>query len=85
MPWARESVQGRFILEPASFAVVRAAVPGIVSEVSADEGQAVAAGAPFIHLRNLQLESEAARSVADLRTATARAILPSRHRARFRW
>ena len=73
VPWARESVQGRFILEPASFAVVRAAVPGIVSEVSADEGQAIAAGAPFIRLRNLQLESEAARSEADLRAATARA------------
>jgi HlyD family secretion protein len=37
-----------------------------------DEGSSVAAGAPVAHLRNLSLESQASRSLADSRVAAAR-------------
>ncbi len=65
-------VQARFVLEPVQRSVVRAEVPGTVAEVFVDEGQKVAAGAPVAKLRNLQLESEAARAEADFRVASAR-------------
>lgn len=68
-----DMVSARFELEPARRAVLRAVVPGTVMEVDADEGQAVAAGAPVARLRNLQLASEAAQAEADYRTAVARA------------
>ncbi len=67
-----EWVQARFILEPVQRSVVRAEVPGTVAEVFVDEGQRVTAGAPVANLRNLQLESDAARAEADFRVASAR-------------
>ena len=48
--------------------------PGTVAEVLSDEGQSVAAGAPLLRLRNLELESAAALAGADLRNASARAV-----------
>lgn len=72
-PLWRDSVDGRFVMEPQSRAVLRAPVPGMVTAVYADEGQAVTAGAPLLRLRNLKLEGDAARAVADLRVASARA------------
>lgn len=73
LPIWRETAEGRFLLEPASRAVLRAAVPGTVVEVNAEEGQKVAAGETLLRLRNLSLESEAARTRADYRVAAARA------------
>jgi putative peptide zinc metalloprotease protein len=73
LPLFRENIEGRFVLEPVERAVVRAAVPGTVMEVTVIEGQEVAAGQPLLRLRNLTLESDAARTTADLRLATARA------------
>lgn len=73
LPIWRETVEGRFLLEPENRAVLRATVPGTVVEVDAEEGQQVAAGAKLLQLRNLPLESEAARSYADYRAAAARA------------
>jgi len=70
-PMWRQTVSGRFLLEPEARAVLRAAVPGQVAEVLADEGSRVSAGAPVLLLRNLRLEEEAGRSQADLRTAQA--------------
>ena len=66
-------VQGRFVLEPVSKAVIRAEVPGVVVEVLAQENQTVAAGTPIVKLHNLQLEASAAKANADLSEASARA------------
>ncbi len=63
----------RFILEPARRAIVRTAVAGKVSEVLVDEGQRVEAGQLIARLQNIDLESELAKSDADLRVASARA------------
>ena len=71
-PWRRETVEARFVLEPAQRSIVRAEVPGQVREVLVREGETVAAGAPLARLTNLQLESEAADAKAQLYRATAR-------------
>ena len=73
-PWAHESVSGRFILEPAQVAVIRASVPGTVMAVNADEGSFISAGQTILTLRNLQLESETGKVAADLHSATAAAV-----------
>ncbi len=72
IPAWRETVEGPFVLEPALRTVLRAEVPGRVVEVNADESDRVAAGEVVVRLRNLGLESEAARAGADYRTASAR-------------
>lgn len=66
-------VEGRFVLEPAHHAVVRAGVSGLVEQVLVAEGASVAAGAPLVRLRNLQVESSAAEADANLQQASARA------------
>ena len=58
-PLWRETVSGRFVLEPQQHATIRAAVPGQITEVLADEGTPVAAGTPLFLLRNVRLEAEA--------------------------
>jgi multidrug efflux pump subunit AcrA (membrane-fusion protein) len=73
VPISREQVEARYILEPAQKAVVHATVPGTVADVYSDEGQRVAAGAPLVRLRNLELESRAALVAAEHREASARA------------
>ncbi|MGD0508498.1 MAG: HlyD family efflux transporter periplasmic adaptor subunit [Terriglobales bacterium] len=62
-----------FVLEPARRAIVRTAVAGKVSEVFVDEGQRVETGQPIARLENLDLESDLAKSNADLKVASARA------------
>jgi len=79
LPWAHDSVEGRFLLEPAQLAVIRAVVPGTLVSISADEGSTLRRGQPFLTMRNLQLESDASRTQADLRTATARAYQAELH------
>jgi putative peptide zinc metalloprotease protein len=71
-PFWRDSVDGRFLLEPAQRAVVRAHVPGVVEQTWAEEGQTVIAGAPLVQLRNLTLVTEAEKALAELKVATAR-------------
>lgn len=66
-------VEGRFVLEPAQRAVIRAEAAGVVTRVNVVEGQSVSAGAVIAQLRNLQLESEAGHAEAQLREASARA------------
>jgi putative peptide zinc metalloprotease protein len=66
-------VEGRFVLEPAHRAVVRAEVSGVVDQVLVGEDQRVTRGTPLVRLRNLQLESMAAEADAHLREAAARA------------
>lgn len=76
-PLWRESVEGRFVLEPTNRAVVRVVVPGTVVGVFADEGESVAAGAPLARLSNLPLETQADRALSDYRMATHRATQAS--------
>jgi putative peptide zinc metalloprotease protein len=73
VPVFRDSVQGRFVLEPGREAVVRAEVPGMVDAVYAEEGQHVSAGAPLLQLRNLPLQSQVSLADADYALATKRA------------
>jgi putative peptide zinc metalloprotease protein len=69
LPVWHENAMGRFVLEPAHLAAMRALVPGTVAQVFADEGQSVQKGDPILQLRNSLLESEAARSQAELDVA----------------
>jgi putative peptide zinc metalloprotease protein len=73
-PVWRETVEGRMVLKPEQRAMVRVEVPGTVMQTNVEEGQDVAAGAPLLRLRNLELESEAARVHAELRLASAHAF-----------
>lgn len=83
LPLWHDSSAGRFVLEPANSAALRALVPGIVTRVYADEGQLVAAGAPLIQIRNLALDSKLARSQSELAIATGRTNSALLHYADF--
>ena len=72
-PLWRESLSGRFVLEPAQGSVLRAQVAGTVVETNAPEGGAVVAGVPLVRLRDLRLESELAKTNADYQVAIDRA------------
>lgn len=71
-PFWHDSVDGRFLLEPAKHAVVRAYVPGVVEQTSAEEGQPVSAGVTLVQLRSLAMETQAEGALADLQVAAAR-------------
>jgi putative peptide zinc metalloprotease protein len=73
VPFWRESVPGRFALQPIQKYVARAQVPGQVVEVRAEEGESITAGTLLLRLRNLKLESELARAKSDYELATDRA------------
>jgi putative peptide zinc metalloprotease protein len=77
IPWRHEAVVGRFILEPYTRSIVRAEVPGFVTDVYAEEGKPVAAGALLVRLRNLPLRSKLARSESEYRVASERAVSAS--------
>ena len=70
LPLWRESIGGRFMLEAADRAVIRAEVPGRISSISVLEGQAVAQGEPMVQLHNLALEARKAQAEAALRQAS---------------
>jgi putative peptide zinc metalloprotease protein len=69
LPIWHETAVGRFALEPEQAAVLRALVPGTVAQVFVEEGQSVRKGDPILQLRNLSLESEAARRQAEFDAA----------------
>jgi putative peptide zinc metalloprotease protein len=73
LPWKNVSVEGRFLLEPASRVVLRANVPGTVSQVFVHEGEQVQPGDQLVLLRNPGLESEAGKARADAVEASSRA------------
>ncbi|HWY09303.1 MAG TPA: efflux RND transporter periplasmic adaptor subunit [Candidatus Acidoferrales bacterium] len=79
LPIWRESVAGRFILEPGRSAVVRARVPGLITDIFVKEGQKVMAGDPLATLRNLPLESDYERAQARLMLASERYKVASLH------
>jgi len=70
LPLWPDFIEGRFVLEPAHKALVRAASPGTVTHVLAREGQSVSAGQPLVELSNLQMESAAAGADADMHVAS---------------
>ncbi len=72
LPIWHESTAGRFILEPAHRAVVRAVEPGIVTRVFRGEGEQVAGNSPLFEIVNLPLTSRLARSHAELSLANSR-------------
>jgi len=68
-----ETRSGRFNLQPAHKASIRALVSGEVAAVVPEEAQYVDAGAPLVRMRNSELEGRAAHAVAELRLASLRA------------
>jgi len=81
IPFLRDTVHARFILEPVQRAVIRAEVPGTVTEVLVREGEQVEPGSPLLRLRNLDLESRQARTEADLQLARSRNTAAQLHYA----
>ncbi|HUN64453.1 MAG TPA: HlyD family efflux transporter periplasmic adaptor subunit [Candidatus Sulfotelmatobacter sp.] len=57
LPIWKDSVPGRFVLEPMNQAVVRARVPGTVSQIFVQEGERVSVGTPLASLSNLPVQS----------------------------
>ena len=83
LPLRHEVVVGRFALEPSERAVVRAAVPGVVTEVNAGEGDLVPAGTTLLRLRNLPLQSKFALSNAEDAVVSGRATFAALQYANF--
>ena len=75
LPVWPDFVDGPFVLTAAQRSPVRATVSGIVTTVAVREGQQVSAGQPLLEMQNLNVESEAARARAELKTATTQATL----------
>jgi multidrug resistance efflux pump len=73
LPLWRESVSGKFLLEPGNRVIMRAATPGIVTAVYGEEGKLIGADAPLFQLRNTSLQSKLALSKANFQMATERA------------
>jgi putative peptide zinc metalloprotease protein len=74
LPLRRETVQERFVLEPAQRAVIRAQVPGRVIDIDVREGEHVEAGSPVARLRDLGIQGQTALAAAQYRTAEAGAF-----------
>jgi putative peptide zinc metalloprotease protein len=70
-PVWRQTASGRFVLEAEQRATIRAAISGQVTEVLAEEGTPVQAGAPLFALRNVRLEAESDDAQVGLRGAEA--------------
>lgn len=83
LPLWRDSVFGRFILEPMQTAVIRARVPGTVSQLFVAEGQRVAMGTALATLRSSPVQSELENSRANLEVATDRANSAALHYTGF--
>jgi putative peptide zinc metalloprotease protein len=79
VPVRRESAAGRFLLEPAHQAVIRAKVPGIVAGLHAREGEEVSAGRVLATLRNLPLQSDFEYAESSFTLASDRAAAAALH------
>jgi putative peptide zinc metalloprotease protein len=73
IPVWRESVVGKFVLEPVNKAVVRAHVPGTLTKIYVREGEVVPQGSLLADLSNLPLQSGLDDAHARLVLASARA------------
>src|SRR6266481_8127164 len=79
VPVWKESVVGKFVLEPANVAVVRAHVPGTISKIFVREGEPVLQGSPLATLNSMPLESELDDARAKLVLASAKAKTAARN------
>ena len=77
IPVRRESVSGKFVLEPEHMAMVRARVPGTLTAIDVREGQRVVAGEPIAKLENLPLESDYSEAHSRFVMASDRATAAS--------
>lgn len=73
LPVWRETVEGRFLLQPVERTIVHAEVSGQVQQIVAYEGQRVERGAPLVQLSNLQLQAQASETALELQAASAHA------------
>ena len=73
VPVWRESVVGKFVLEPANEAVVRAHVPGTIAKIFVREGEEVLQGSPLATLSSMPLQSDLNNARAKLVLATDKA------------
>jgi multidrug resistance efflux pump len=71
-PIWRETVSGRFALEPLRRETIRSIVPGQITEVLVGEGTPVVEGTPLFVLRNVRIEGEADEARGSLTAAEAR-------------
>lgn len=62
------------VLRATAFTEVRAPVPGVIEQVSVDEGTPVAAGAPLFRLRDLDMQAARAELASELTVAERAAI-----------
>ncbi len=74
LPLRRETVQERFVLEPARRAVLRSQVPGQVTGVEVREGEQIQPGATIARLRDVNLQGARAKAAAELQMSEARAF-----------
>jgi putative peptide zinc metalloprotease protein len=81
LPLWRDNATGRFVLEPAKQAVVRAMVPGKITDVLVNEGTEVEAGTPLVRMRNVSLQSKVSESEADYSVASMKVNEASLHYA----
>lgn len=79
LPVWHQTTTGKFVLEPASRAVVRAKVPGVVENVLVAEGSQVVAGEPLASLRSLPLQSSLAEVRFRYTVASDRAVAAQLH------
>ncbi|HET7107186.1 MAG TPA: efflux RND transporter periplasmic adaptor subunit [Candidatus Acidoferrum sp.] len=73
VPVWKESVTGKFVLEPSSLAVVRAYMPGTISRIYVQEGDVISQGAALATLKSLPLESRLNDAGTRLLLASAQA------------
>ena len=71
IPVWKESVIGKFVLEPVSQAVVRARVPGTLSKIFVREGERVSQGSTLGILENVPMQSNLHEAKAKLMLASA--------------
>lgn len=81
LPVWHETATGRFVLEPATRVIVRAMVPGKITDVFVREGMELSAGSPLLLLSNQRLQSRVGESNADFSVASARVNSASLHYA----
>jgi putative peptide zinc metalloprotease protein len=74
LPLRRETVQERFVLEPAQRAVLRAQVPGRVMDIGVGEGQRVQPGSMVAVLRDVNVQGKTSLAAAQFRSAEAGAF-----------
>jgi putative peptide zinc metalloprotease protein len=81
LPLWHESAWGRFVLEAGRRVVIRAVVPGTITEIYANEGLRVTPGVALVRLRNLPLQSRIDESRTAYEVAASNANTALLHHA----